>query len=346
MNTRGHPRGFTVVELLVVLGIFIILLAIFIPYVLSIREESNRSRCANNLRLIRNALQAYAQDNDRNYPSVRYDIANRPQGYTAYSGTEDPDPFAAESAVQPNDVTASLWLLVRRGLIADTVMFVCPSTNDYRDRLADSVGRTVDAARRGNFRSPANLSYSYASPFSDAAGYRLNSDWLNSSFALMADKNPGTRGGDDDVTAPAYDADEMALARANSNNHAGAGQNVLYPGGNVEFVRTPYSGVGYAGGRGRDNIYTARARGSTTQPTQVPVEAKGFCGQGYSPAAPDDSYLIPTDDDVVPSPLVRPTTLATPTAVPSTTTAPSSTTSSTTSPTTAATTLPATTSGS
>ena len=249
---RVHRRGFTAVELLVVVGIFVILLAIFIPYLLSLREISSRTRCADNLRLIRDALQAYALDNQHNYPSVRYDPETQPQGYAAFSGADDPDPFASNSSVRPNDITASLWLLVRRGLIADTVVFICPSTSDYRDRFTDPL-------ERGNFRTPSNLSYSYASPFSDAPGFRLNSDWLNSGFALMADKNPGVVGPDDDVTAPPHDADQSLLAKANSNNHGKAGQNVLYPGGNVEFKSTPYCGVGY-GTPGRDNIYTARAQ--------------------------------------------------------------------------------------
>jgi type II secretory pathway pseudopilin PulG len=70
---RGGGGGFTVIELLVVLGILVVLLAIFIPYLLSLRERSNRTTCADKLRQIRDALQAYALVNDHNFPSVRYD---------------------------------------------------------------------------------------------------------------------------------------------------------------------------------------------------------------------------------------------------------------------------------
>lgn len=305
----GGAKGFTLVELLVAFGILIILLTIFVPYILSIRESSNRTRCADNLRQIRNALQAYALDSDHNLPSVRYDQEHRLQGYVAYSGPDDPDPFAAGTTVQPNDVTASLWLLVRKGLIPDTVVFVCPSTNDWRDRIADAGGRVVPPTQRSNFRGPDNLSYSYASPFSMAPGYRLNTDWLNSEFALMADKNPGKSADGDDVTGPGFSDDSKSLSRANSNNHRKAGQNVLYPAGNVEFVTTPYAGVSY-GQRGRDNIYTARAAVTTTQPLDVPVATNGFFGQNLSPAATDDSYLVPGDDDPISPPRI-PTTAPT-----------------------------------
>lgn len=322
---RSHgQRGFTIVELLVVLGIVIILLSIFIPYLVSKREESHRISCANHLRQIRDALQAYAMDNDQNLPGVRYDSSV--SGYAAFSGPDENDPFAPQSSVEPNDVTASLWLLVRRGLIRDTRAFVCPSTNDYRDRLTDSSGRITDVQSRSNFRHPSNLSYSYASPFSSAPNYRLNFRWLNAEFVLMADKNPGISGINDDVTLPPYNADALALAKGNSNNHGKAGQNVLYGDGHVDLMRSPYCGISY-NMPGRDNIYTARAAIATTQPTTAPHYINGFCGRDLSPAGPDDSYLVPTDDDVAPpnsaarstSPATAPSTAATSATLPTTT---------------------------
>src|SRR5512145_2767236 len=130
-SNASSKSGFTIVELLVVLGIVVILASIFIPYLLSIRERSNRTRCANNLRQIRDALVAYASNNDQNFPRVVYDEQDNPNGYVAFSGPDDPDPFAPDSAVLPNDVSASLWLLVRRGLITNPSVFTCPSSSDW-----------------------------------------------------------------------------------------------------------------------------------------------------------------------------------------------------------------------
>src|SRR5690348_10610215 len=49
----GHSRrGFSIVELLVVLAILVILASIFIPYLGTVRESERRVRCADNLRLI------------------------------------------------------------------------------------------------------------------------------------------------------------------------------------------------------------------------------------------------------------------------------------------------------
>jgi hypothetical protein len=282
--------------MLVVLGIVAVLLGIFIPYVLHLRENGNRARCADKLRQVRDALYVYASQNDNNYPRVRYDEQRAPVGYAAFTGPDAPDPFAPDSAVLPNDVTASLWLLVRSGIVTDAGVFVCPSTNDVRDRLVDRAGRPVTAHQRGNFRTGANLSYSYASPFSNAPNYRPNRDFLLADFALMADKNPGRRG-EVDVTAPTWNAPRLDLAKGNSLNHGRAGQNVLFASGHVEFETTAYCGVGRPAGAGGDNIYTARARVPATQASDLPFDVNGHVGNEIGPAASDDSYLVPVEGE-------------------------------------------------
>lgn len=292
MNTLSWPacnlrRGFTLMETLVIIGILVVLLSIFVPYGLSIRESNRRVTCADNLRQIRNALQSYAGNNGSDFPRVVYDSELRPYGYSAFTGADDENPFAAGSKVHPNDVTASLWLLVRTGLVPETRVFVCPSSGDRRDLMTDAFGRLVKPAQRGNFRRPDNLSYSYASPFSSAPGFRMN-DTKPSEFALMADKNPGA-----DATQLAADAAPLEMSRANSLNHRRAGQNVLFADGSVAFWKTPYCGVGRTDKAPGDNIYTARASRSTTQAMELPVSVTGVIGRDVSPIRNDDSYLIP-----------------------------------------------------
>lgn len=287
--SRCSRCAFSLVELLVVIAIAVILFSIFVPYVAKMRENENRARCAENLRQILAGLQNYARVNHNLYPSVVYDPAHNPNGYTAFTGANAPDPFARDSAVRPNDVTASLWLLVRGGL-AQPGMFICPSSSDTPDVSNPAVWR-----QRSNFTSGQHLSYSYASPFSAALGYRLN-DYLPADFALMADKNPGVspRTGSD-VTAPAWSGPPLELARANSNNHGRAGQNVLYADGHVAFQNTAYCGVGNQAQR--DNIYTALAREPLKKGQSPPADGRGVVGRDVGPAWDKDSYLVPTEQD-------------------------------------------------
>jgi prepilin-type N-terminal cleavage/methylation domain-containing protein/prepilin-type processing-associated H-X9-DG protein len=284
----ARRRGFSLVELLVVIGIVVILLSIFVPYVAKVRETENRARCAENLRTILSGLQNYAHGNHDVLPRVVYDPAHNPEGYCAYTGAASPDPFSADSQVRPNDVTASLWLLVRAGL-AQPALFVCPSASQSVDSSSPSEWR-----KRSNFRGRRYLSYSYASPFSGAPGYTLN-DYLPADFALLADMNPGKSAADSDVTWPAYSDPPLELARANSKNHGRAGQNVLYADGHVAFQTTPYCGVGK--GLLRDNIYTALQQRPVQKGQNVPTERNGVIGRDTGPAWDRDSYLVPTEQD-------------------------------------------------
>jgi prepilin-type processing-associated H-X9-DG protein len=292
---RAAARGFSLVELLVLLAILVILVSIFVPFLLRARETDRRVRCTDNLRVIQQALKAYATGNGNNLPRVTYEPSRGPTGYVAYTGADSPDPFARGSQVRPNDVTASLWLLVRAGLVSPA-KFVCPSSGATPDPLLHG-GKDVPAAARSNFSGGENLSYSYTSPFSAAPSYRLNTDLLKFDFAVLADKSPGTAGGDD-VTAPPYDAAPFDLARANSNNHGEAGQNVLYADGHVQFQPTPYCGVG--DGAVRDNIYTALSTTPLpegTEPALPAAAARGAVARDIGPAWSGDSFLVPTDDD-------------------------------------------------
>ena len=62
-------RGFTVIELLVVIGIIVILAAILLPVMLHVRESARRTQCASNLGQLGKALGMYASDCDGEIPS-------------------------------------------------------------------------------------------------------------------------------------------------------------------------------------------------------------------------------------------------------------------------------------
>jgi prepilin-type processing-associated H-X9-DG protein len=301
-------RAFTIIEFLVLVAILALLVSIFIPYLAKTRETDHRVRCTRNLQNFAYLFQEYAKRETNttgfaNLPSVIYDAQGHPNSYTAFTGPDDPNPFRPGSAVAPNDVTASLFLLMRLGYISygreiGLSMYICPSSDDEPDRLTDASGREVTAAQRSNFRGPRNLSYGYCSPFSSASGFKMNSDWVAATFAVMGDKGPGVGGpGGADVTAVEQTAAALDFRRANSRNHGGAGQNVLYGDGHVAFERTPYCGYYDSKSGPRDNIYTAAATAPTTTPSTQPSSPRGYFGRKFAPSSWEDSYLVPSERD-------------------------------------------------
>ena len=212
----------------------------------------------------------------RRVPPRRIRPRHNPNGYVAYTGAAAADPFAQDTTVRPNDVTASLWLLIRAKL-AKPSFFICPSTADLSESLDGQSAMT-----RSNFSSGHNLSYSYASPFTNTPGYKLD-DFLPADFALLADKNPGVDPSTGaNVIGPTWDAKPFALAVANSTNHRRAGQNVLYADGHVSFQPTPFCGFGKDGLR--DNIYTALSRTPVPKNQNPPAYGQGVVGRDVGPA--------------------------------------------------------------
>jgi prepilin-type processing-associated H-X9-DG protein/prepilin-type N-terminal cleavage/methylation domain-containing protein len=74
---RGRRRAFTLVEMLVVMGVMALLAAILFPALAGARERARQAACASNLRQLALADGIYAQDNDGCFAPAAQDFFTR-----------------------------------------------------------------------------------------------------------------------------------------------------------------------------------------------------------------------------------------------------------------------------
>lgn len=289
--------GFTLVEMMLVVGAMALLAVLVLQVCGSVFDAANRSGCASHLRAIWHSCTIYA---DGNRGFLPYTGAT-----TSLTGTIAPGSFFFTDTwdnpgtpfwpVQPNTGNAgNLYLLIRLRL-ASPDEFVCPASGDVsafgpfnNERFSflafqpGSIALTAQEAEFLQVHATRHCSYSFQNELGmyNASGTvtpgsgALNMQWSPADLAVLADHNPYTQ-----LQGEARPCLDPAVAPlANSLNHAGAGQNVLYLNGSVLWCETPECGAALGNGT-YDNIYMP-ASGSVIDPANVPLNNK-------------DSFLVP-----------------------------------------------------
>jgi prepilin-type N-terminal cleavage/methylation domain-containing protein len=271
-------KGFTLVELLVVISIIALLMAILMPALAQVRRLAQRIMCGANLAAIAKAMLVYSNDNDEDMPR-----AGGPgsvwsgNGYikkwnpAVTSTTPQADAFGTDPTRNPATITSCFYLLVKYTDAAPKV-FVCKGDTGARTfdlseattpitltdlTLAwDFGGRdTLTVSYPGTY-----VSYSYHLPFNHSntygAGCFAMTSSANSASPLCADRNPyldknaayiDNTSGDTAVQTPSWDTtNNLFIDRDHVRNcaaHSREGQNVVYVDAHVSFEKMPNCGV-------------------------------------------------------------------------------------------------------
>jgi len=291
MSKQTRRKGFTLVELLVVIGIIALLISILLPSLNRARETANRVKCGSNMRQIGQAIQLYANENKGNYPRTIYTVGSGANcKWDARTTSVAVDPFTDNVAkANINDVGQAMFLLIRTQDITPEV-FICPSSNDEKDTYNSTAGSSAQS--KTNFSAQKNLSYSMANPYPDSNAvnnsYKLNAT-TGAEFAICADKNPAGAPNYTGLTTANEVSSQKDMQLANSPNHQGQGENVLYGDGHAEFQQNPFCGSK------RDCIYTASPN-SPANPGQVTTNKQNPTANGTTncwPTWSGDSVLLP-----------------------------------------------------
>lgn len=213
-SSTSKPRGFTIVELLVVIVIIAILLTLLLPAIQSARESARFTHCTNNLRQIGLATINYRELRNGAFPDK---TETGDYGYRMATGRITPDDPYAKPEIYGIQPIFEKMKVVEQG----SSIWVCPSQPDWM----------MEHRNTYSFSIATNLAKK--KKFTQWLETELRSGlWVWDNYTMLPGLS-GFRGPFGGYTLPTNQRDQPHPFRG-----AKGGYNALFLDGRVEFFAT------------------------------------------------------------------------------------------------------------
>lgn len=216
------PNGFTLVELLVVIGIIAVLISVLLPALNRARAQANFTKCLSNQRQLLTALIMYCNDNRGVFPSGPQKGPTKT--YYADNGPTAENPFS----LNRNEADGPQWLAKYAVGNERAPLMFCPSDAYPRNVFANAVPPTT-LDRRTSYRysmtlynKPENVAAQLAPSLPDnpQVGQKLTSIRYSAKKAVIADAyNNHTRGSIEKIDTLSVNKQYVDLAMGFADGH-------------------------------------------------------------------------------------------------------------------------------